>query len=140
MNEIVEFVDPDCSQVQERTEFEGFEIKTDQQTIYIMISSCQSCCEDWGIYISPRNFDLVGEVITDICYGHKVMDPELLKEKLYHHHYEECNTVCVNITIASRETPIQIIAFNQHNGYYPHNVLIRWKNRDGRLVEEIESI
>lgn len=133
MNEIVLNVESDYETTLQRDSYEGFKITTDQQEIFVLISTARSCCEEFDIMMYPRNFKLEGHIITNIRYGEKSLDDD--DRILDGHQY-----VCVHITIATQEDPIQIVAYNIHDGYYPHTVYTKWINQNQIMVEDYETI
>lgn len=102
--------------------WKGYEIKTNTRTITFEISATQSCCEEWGVYITyPKDKtgrerdkeEMIGRVMGKVEWG-----PDRTDE-------EDNDTVQVymNTSVGT----ILICAYNSHNGYYPHSV---------RLIED----
>lgn len=57
---------------------DGFEILTTQQTIKLLISNSQGCCENWGYFLSEDNLqDFIGANLLNI----KLTDTVLNKVK-----------------------------------------------------------
>lgn len=97
--------------------YEGYIIKTDDETIKLGISNQQSCCENYGYYMSEDNInDFVGAELINI----ELCDTALNVSKL-----EECyegDNMFVNII--TDKGSLQFVAYNQHNGYYGHEAVV----------------
>jgi len=113
--------------------FEGFDIVTNIQTIHLGIESGQQCCESWGYLMSEddlasfegaefREIKIVSNAIDGI-------DVETLNDAIQF----EGDAVFVNIE-TNRGT-LQFVAYNGHNGYYGHDVVVRSKtfNHDEQI-------
>ena len=102
---------------------EGFKITTNNQEIFAGISSGQSCCEDYGYLISHDDFeDFKGAELLNIC-----LTDTLLKSKSFSSsdipNLDYGGTIFCNFE-TSKGT-LQFIAYNAHNGYYGHTVMIK---------------
>jgi hypothetical protein len=110
------------------TNYAGYEIITTDQTIQLLIEDESSCCEHWGYLLSEDDIDtFIGGALLDI----KVVDEEritksilnkLKQETSFQGDYDETATIFVNLE-TSKGT-LQFVAYNEHNGYYGHNVRI----------------
>lgn len=99
-------------------DYEGFIIKTDKQEILIGISNYQSCCEDWGYFMSHDDFsEFIGANFISV----KVVD-EALKVKQVEE-LEYANVMFVNIETSNGL--LQFVAHNTHNGYYAHEAIVK---------------
>ena len=100
---------------------EGYDIVTDKQTIVCGISQGQSCCENYGSFMSLDKFD---EFIGAELYNVRIVDDQLNTtdyENLSLDSY--CATMFVNFE-TSKGT-LQFTAYNSHNGYYGHQAWVR---------------
>lgn len=104
----------------------GFSISTDKQLIKLLIESDQSCCENWGYFMSEDEFekfigsDLLDISITDTALNTQKMVSEDLKgEPPYVY---EGGVMFVNLHTS--EGVLQFVAYNEHNGYYGHNAKV----------------
>jgi len=97
--------------------YDGFEVVTDDQTIRVGITNEQSCCENWGYFMTnddPSEFigaNLISVDIVDTC---------LVKDKapaLY-----EGDAMFVNFETSAGT--LQFVAYNAHNGYYGHEAVV----------------
>ncbi|PFZ08433.1 hypothetical protein COL60_16535 [Bacillus pseudomycoides] len=103
----------------------GYAIATNEQVIKLLIDDDQSCCENWGYFMSEDDFnDFIGAELIDV----KITDTEL-KEGLLKKHdldiedeYFEGDVMFVDI-ITSKGT-LQFVAYNEHNGYYGHEARV----------------
>lgn len=97
--------------------YDGYAIKTEGDSIYILISNMQSCCESWGYLASDDKFE-------------QYIDAELLKLEVVSEDKAiidvgdmyEGGAIFVNV-----ETSLGLLQFavyNAHNGYYGHTVRI----------------
>lgn len=101
--------------------FEGFEIKTNRQSIRLLISAFQSCCESWGYFLSEDN---LSEFIGEGLLGIDVTDTALKKydnDKVDLEDGGDVMFVDLKTTIGN----LQFVAYNSHNGHYGHPVKIK---------------
>ena len=97
--------------------FDGYQITTNKQIIKLGISNGQSCCEEWGYFMSEDNFDrfigseLLGVEIVDNCLSVKKVE-----------HVYKGSTMFVNIKTSVGL--LQFTAYNDHNGYYGHDAVV----------------
>lgn len=99
--------------------FDGYQIVTDKQTIKMGISNSQSCCEDWGYFMSNDNLEeFVGANLIDV----KITDTELNSKKLQEKDlYEPC---LMFVDFNTTNGTLQFVAYNSHNGYYGHDAVL----------------
>lgn len=107
----------------------GFLIITNKQSIELSIDNYQSCCEDWGYFLSEDNIDeFVGAIILNIS----LTDTCLRTEKLPEYGVEESGGVMF-VNIETDRGLLQFTAYNSHNGYYGHDARIK----STQLTEEM---
>ncbi|WP_135553283.1 DUF7448 domain-containing protein [Paenibacillus cymbidii] len=111
------------------TGMSGYAVATDKQTIKMLIDNGQSCCENWGYFMSEDNLDnfigakLLDIGITDTALNSQMMVSENLSgEPPYVY---EGGVMFVNLT--TDHGVLQFVAYNEHNGYYGH---------DAKLISE----
>lgn len=98
-------------------DFDGYAVITDKQTIKLGISNHQSCCENWGYFMSEDNLkdfenaELIEIQIVDNCLKPKKLDD------IY-----EGKTMFVNLE--TTKGTLQFTAYNSHNGYYSHDAVV----------------
>jgi hypothetical protein len=119
----------------------GYEITTEKQMISVMIDNHQSCCEKFDVILltaHDKDTDaLIGANVQYVGWGSKVA-PEL-KQTLVKHYkpdLDEYDIAHIVIDIETDRELIQCIAYNEHNGYYPHSVKVCWNNG----MQEIQQI
>jgi hypothetical protein len=97
----------------------GYAIITEKQTIKLLIDNHQSCCENWGYFMSEDNLnDFVGTNLIDITLTDTCLNTKKYNEMdLY-----EPNLMFVNIS--TDKGMLQFVAYNEHNGYYGHDAYV----------------
>jgi hypothetical protein len=99
--------------------YEGFQILTDKQTIKLGISHHQSCCEQYGYFMTNDDLDDFEDAnIIDI----KIVDECLNVKKLEDMDFYQPYLMFVNIE--TDKGTIQFTAYNEHNGYYGHDAVV----------------
>lgn len=106
-----------------KNHYDGFEIKTEEQSILLLIDSYSQCCERFGILTSEDNLDdfigsnLFNVTITDKALKTKTVD--MLKE-----FDNNCfNTVFINFD--TNKGTLQFVAYNgSGSGFYGHDVIL----------------
>jgi len=93
--------------------YDGFEIETSEQVIFVGIDNSSQCCEEWG-YLSTVDDtkDFIDAELLNI-----VIVDENLNTK-YFEYSGECSAMFVNFE-TSKGT-FQLTMYNTHNGYYSH--------------------
>lgn len=118
--------------VEDHEEWVGIELQTSHQTIKVFINSTQYCCENYDILmvtpdkqLNPK--ELKGYTIQKVGWGKQTIHPDykwivennsLFGEDVYY----------AIVNVETNKGLIQIIAFNNHNGFYPHLVKVSWKD------------
>jgi len=96
-------------------------IKLDNDdNVIIGITNTQWCCEQFGIKITPNHNSFIGATINKIrwAWGRE--------EKQYSGDYEGSATVVV----ITDKGDLTITAWNNHNGYYKHDIRVKWSKTD----------
>lgn len=99
--------------------FEGYQIITDKQTIKIGIENGQFCCECWGYLITE---DDLSYFENSKLISIDIVDTALKVEKLKELNTGITDTIFVNFN--TTKGLLQFVAYNEHNGYYGHDVVI----------------
>lgn len=94
--------------------YDGYEIKTDETIIKVLISNSQSCCETWG-YLSTN--DDVGTFIGAIINKIEVVDTALKRVEILDNLYAGG---AMFINFETSVGTLQLVVYNAHNGYYGH--------------------
>ena len=105
--------------------YDGYEIVTDSQSIKLLIENEQNCCEGWGYLISEDNLDeFIGEHIYRISQTDTKLSTINLDMPIEDY---DRSMICIFINIETSKGILQFVAYNEHNGYYGHNVIISSK-------------
>lgn len=121
----VQSYDPDTRTVKESNTYyayDGYEIETNHQKIFIGIDNYQACCENWGYFMSE---DDISYYKNAKLLSIKITDTALNKEKYEANEGYEGDVMFVDV-----ETDVgvlQFVAYNWHNGYYGHSAVVRSK-------------
>lgn len=101
--------------------YEGYEIKTDKQTIKLLISAYQQCCESWGYFLTEdKPSDFIGANLHNIKLTDACLNTKKLNESDYYH--DDGDLMFVDLE-TDRGT-LQFVAYNAHNGYYGHEAKV----------------
>ncbi len=100
--------------------YDGYQIITDQQTIKIGISDGQSCCENFGCIITN---DETKEFIGAELLGISITDTALNNKKIEELEYLDCGGAMF-VNLETSEGLLQFVAYNAHNGYYGHEAVL----------------
>lgn len=93
----------------------GYRVLTAKQVVLLQIDTCQTCCEYFGARTEPEDpKEFVGAVVTDVRWGaeKKGIDDEYSGE--------------ASVEIQTSEGLLRLVVFNEHNGYYPHEIEASW--------------
>jgi hypothetical protein len=115
MNEKIISID-EISEKEGWTYYAGYEVKTDRQTIKLVMDDEQSCCESFGYFMSHDDFsEFIGAELKDVS----VTDTGLTHKKIEElQNDDECCILFVNLS--TDRGVLQFVAYNSHNGYYGH--------------------
>jgi hypothetical protein len=99
----------------ESSTWKGIRIFTTKQMITMAIENTTLCCEEWGIDITyPIASNMIGLEIID---APRWQQDQITGEK-----------TIVSIAVPTVYGNIVISAWNDHNGYYTHNVQVSWED------------
>ncbi len=119
--EIIETI-TECDFDHDRSEFEGYVIKTNLQTIKVGISSDQSCCEQYGYVSSLDNpEEFIGASLSKINIVDKLLTSIDVDTRT------KSNILNGNAMFVNFYTSVgkfQVVAYNMHNGYYGHDAVL----------------
>lgn len=104
----------------EWSEYDGWQIITDQQTIKFGISNSQSCCESWGHLITN---DTIEEFINSELISIAVVDEALEKKEIKEIEYLDSGAAMF-VNFETSAGTLQFVAYNSHNGYYGHSAVL----------------
>lgn len=111
--------------------YEGYVIKTGQQTIKMGISMGYHCCEQYGCLTTN---DDISEFTGANLSGISIVDEVLNNKKIEELEYLDCGGVMF-VNIETSKGILQFVAYNAHNGYYGHEAVLVAKelNHNERL-------
>lgn len=111
--------------------YDGYCIETDSRKLYFVINNGQCCCENWGYLSSEDDFgSFIGSELKNVY----VTDSELgtivsnMKEDL-----DAGSAMFINVE--TTRGLLQFAAYNEHNGYYGHDVRLVSKYDDKTVIE-----
>lgn len=111
--------------------YDGYCIETDSRQLYFVINNGQDCCENWGYLSSEDDFgsfigsELKNVYVTDTKLGTIVSN---MKEDL-----DAGSAMFINVETTNGL--LQFVAYNEHNGYYGHDVQLVSKYDDKIVIE-----
>ena len=82
------------------------------KNITCKIQNAQNCCEKWGIHTKSNLNEFIGSEYYSIDINEKTRNK-----------YEDMRMV--NITVSTNRGNITLHLYNEHNGYYFHDVFIQ---------------
>lgn len=104
-------------------QFTGYEVKTATDTYQVLISNEQSCCEDFGYLTTNDNIqEFIGAELLEV-----VTTDTSLSGKNFMDGIEEAD--CMFVDFKTSKGTLQLVVYNQHNGYYGHDVLLLKNNK-----------
>lgn len=116
--------------------YDGYCIETDSRQLYFVINNGQDCCENWGYLSSEDDFgSFIGSELKNVY----VTDSELgiivsnMKEDL-----DAGSAMFINVE--TTRGLLQFAAYNEHNGYYGHEVKLVSKYDDKTVIEADEVL
>ena len=100
------------------SDYDGFIISLDNgESIKMGISNDQSCCENWGYFMTNDNqSEFIGAKVLSVHIVDECLNVEKAPD-IY-----EGGVMFVNIE-TDRGT-LQFTAYNEHNGYYSHEAVV----------------
>lgn len=99
--------------------YEGVVLTLDDGTTYKLgIEDGQSCCEQSGYVTSHDNYE---EFIGAEFLDYYITTEDLCTIEDLHENY--CGNMMF-LTISTSKGDLQFVAYNDHNGYYGHDVLV----------------
>lgn len=102
------------------SQFDGYQIVTNEQTIQFGIDNEQSCCESWG---SLMTNDTASEFIGANLISVSITDQALNNKKIEEIEHLDCGGVMF-VNLETDKGLLQFVAYNAHNGYYGHEAVI----------------
>lgn len=113
--------------------YSGYAVHTTEQVIYLLIDDCQSCCENWGYFMSLDE-DAFGTFVGAELHEVKLTDTALNTQQLasetagstngFGEKYDKEYACTMFVTLETSAGPLQFTAYNEHNGYYGHDARV----------------
>lgn len=96
--------------------------------VCVLISSFQSCCEVWGYCLEDPQYPIANpaEESVNVLLGKRLIGCRLQSVQWGRDREaddKDCMIAVVEIA-ASRGRSVNILLYNTHNGYYPHEVYL----------------
>jgi hypothetical protein len=101
-------------------DYAGYHVTTDQQVIELEIWNKQDCCENWGYFWSNDNpDDFIGATLQEVRITDTILDTEKLVD-VY-------DGGIMFVSLYTSSGVLQFVAYNEHNGYYGHDAIVKSK-------------
>jgi len=105
----------------------GYIVNVGDYFVKMLIEDESQCCENWGYICSEDNIDeFIGAELLNINFTDGEYNTKTLEEfrKLGFNINSGEQAFGVFITFETSKGQLQFTLYNDHNGYYGHNVLI----------------
>lgn len=120
INEVYD-VKPGKEIFHEFTTFDGYEILLDDASkISLLVEGIQICYENWGYLWTSDNLN---EFIGAEYVGTEVVNGDLSKRAVVEGHIP-AEEEAMFVNVLTNVGPLQFAAYNVHNGFYRHAVLV----------------
>ncbi len=97
----------------------GFEVETDKQCIKLLIDDDLMCSESYGYFWCNDDVnDFIGANVLDVTVTDKALSTKKIEHNLLKIHE------CLFVNVETDKGTLQFVAYNQHNGYYGHDVTV----------------
>lgn len=115
--------------------FLAIQVTTSKQVIILAIENTERCCEIFGMYVcteTETNIEKINEEFKDAVFEKVGFVSKISNQKLAKILHDEPKMYCDKdmqyaiIEIKTSKGNFQLLSYNQHNGYYPHDILIEW--------------
>lgn len=114
-------------------EWYGYQIVTNYQTIELCIDKFTSCCEKWytDIILPSKKNKMTDEQKLQSIIGLELVNLPKRNTSVYwgksvRDFDKEIFTASIEIN--TKIGIITLICINEHNGYYPHSIYVKWKD------------
>ena len=99
----------------------------DTGLIELAISNERECCEKWGMFISEDNIhDFIGAQINNVT----IVDESLKNYDIPIIHRGDDRIIYTTfVNIDTSAGLLQLAVYNMHNGYYGHEVTLKYKTK-----------
>lgn len=104
------------------SEYDGYAVETDEQTIYVLIDNGQSCCEQFGYLASDDDLDaFIGAELRELAIVDEALNTRMVEAEAT---AKSDDGGIVFVNFVTDRGVLQLAAYNDHNGYYGHEVHI----------------
>jgi hypothetical protein len=101
----------------------GFIIETENKFIYLLIDANNQCCEDFGYFTTHDNLeDFIGSNLIKFEVSNPQSGIQMSFEYIN-------NLDCEFINFFTDKGDFQLIVYNNHNGYYGHDIICEIKTK-----------
>lgn len=127
MTEIIESINDNFSgwhkTVYGDSRYSGVKIITNTQEILLLIDDSDRCCEHWGHLSSHDDAkEFIGAELLSIIETDSELHTKEIKEMEDMNISIDC---AYFITLKTSKGDLQFTIYNEHNGYYGHDVVIK---------------
>jgi hypothetical protein len=100
--------------------FEGYIVTTENQTFKVGISSGQSCCENYGYLTTNDDLsEYIGAHLVQVATVDTALDVQSIEEQGL-----TSVDACMFVNFSTSKGTMQLVAYNEHNGYYGHTAVV----------------
>jgi hypothetical protein len=105
--------------------YDGYQVTcTDGSKYSVVICNEQNCCENWGYLASEDDLsNFVGGRLLDVVTTDEALNTKILKP------YSLQTEECIFVTFKTDKGDFQLVAYNQHNGYYGHDIIVAMNDK-----------
>jgi hypothetical protein len=107
--------------------FDGYKISTDKRSIFVVIGNDQDCCEVFGyFYDNKEDFSYYkgAELLDVLIIDEEMMSESMMRQDLsLRSEYRE-ESFAYFVEVKTSKGSFQLAVYNEHNGYYGHNVRV----------------
>ena len=98
--------------------YEGYKVVTDNQTILVLVSNSDQCCESWGRLASDDDLQqFIGANLIRLTHTDTALNTKVVPDYL-----DDGGTMF--LTFETDRGNFQLVVYNAHNGYYGHRAKI----------------
>ena len=121
LKEIILSIEDKCFERRDQkylNSYDGYVIQTSNRVVLAGIDNIQSCCERYG-YITSHDdpSEFIGAELLDIRITDSLLNSIELPEDVY-------EDSAIFITFITSRGDFQLVVYNEHNGYYSHEVFV----------------
>jgi hypothetical protein len=119
-----------------RQEWIGYRIMTTYQMIELKIESAQNCCENYGIECWTQDIkqllqlrsQFIKSHIESVGWCNSLLNDKYKELLANQENYYDRTFQFAAINVVTNAGVLQLVVYNEHNGYYPHLISVSWDN------------